>query len=109
VHVVWGQNAAYVPDYLELLLNEIAGDTFAFRRDPTITLSMARAILHTLDRLPYLAPEFALLYKSKYPTMAENLRDFDATLPALDAEQRDWFRSALAKTQADYPWLIAFG
>lgn len=108
LHVVWGRNAAYTPDFVELLLNEIAGETFAFRRDQMITLPLARAMLRTPDGLPYLAPELALLYKSGHPTLEENARDFVTTLSALNTERREWLQSALARTRADHPWLASF-
>lgn len=109
LHVLWGRNEMYKPDFVELLLNEIAGEIFASRRDTTITLPMARAVLRTPDGLRYLAPEVALLYKSGGPTLEENARDFATALPALDGEQREWLRAALAKTRPDHPWLAAFG
>jgi hypothetical protein len=56
------------------------------------------------DGIPYLAPEIALLYKSRNRREADEA-DFRAAQRTLDAEQREWLRSALGKTSPGHAWL----
>ena len=56
VHEVRASRSTDVPRTAELLLNERDGDRWIFRRDPSITLPLDRAILRDPDGVPFLAP-----------------------------------------------------
>jgi hypothetical protein len=90
---------------LEVLLNE--GDTtqFRFRRNPALVRAGTDALRQSVDRLPYLAPEIALLYKSAHMELAESQHDFDQALPHLTSEQRNWLRQGLRDQYEQHPWL----
>jgi hypothetical protein len=105
VHTIWCRNPAHVPDFLEILFNDAAGDVFLFRRDPAIRLPLARAFITAPCGLPILAPEVALLYKSNNPELPKNQADFDHALPALAPGARHWLLMALRRTDARHPWL----
>ena len=91
-----------------MLLNEIDGQTFRFRRDPAITSPLERAFIRAPGGIPILAPEIVLLYKSGNLD-ADNWSDFRAILPALDAGRRAWLRAALARQSPAHAWLAELG
>jgi hypothetical protein len=103
-HGIWCRHPSAELDFLELLLNEIDGEAFRFRRDPTISLPLAQAFIPAPRGLPILAPEIALLYKSS-SLDDNNWSDFRAALPALDADRSGWLRAALASQDSAHPWL----
>ena len=102
VHTVWCRNDAHDPDFLELQLDEIDGEWFRFRRDPTVMLPRGRMSFKTESGLRALAPELVLLYKSN--AVEEYAEDFRNAAPALDAERRAWLKDALDRLYARHPW-----
>lgn len=86
-------------NYAEYLFNTREGDDFVFDAARGIYREMSRAVLFR-EGIPYLAPEIVLLYKSARADVPDYRLDFDAAYPALNDEQRSWFRAALA---AMYP------
>ena len=64
----------------------------------------------TAAGLPYLAPELALLFKSKNTgnrPRPEDQADFERACPLLDPEQRAWLRWALAAVDPGHVWIDA--
>lgn len=108
IHEVHARRATGEPRELELLLNERAGDAWAFRRDPAVSLPISRAILHGEQGIPFLAPEIVLLYKSKNPR-ENDARDLAAVLPMLGGERRTWLASALGRAHPRHPWIAELG
>jgi Aminoglycoside-2''-adenylyltransferase len=102
LHAVWCRNEAHDPDFFELLLNEIGGELFRFRRDPTVTLPRARISFESPAGLPVLAPEVVLLYKSNSPE--ESGEDFRHAAPALSEGARAWLKGALDKVSPGHRW-----
>ena len=105
VHGVWCRNAAFRPDFLELLLNEGDEREFRFRRDSAIRMPFERAFVRAPCGVPVLAPELALLYKSAHPELPENAADWHTALPLLSSDAHAWLRNALARSNAHHPWL----
>jgi hypothetical protein len=103
VHTVWARSSPDGPWELELFLMESDGSRWQFRRDPSITLELARVGLER-DGVPYLAPEIALLYKAKEPRPHDEA-DFAAVVGELPVERREWLASALRSQDASHPWL----
>jgi hypothetical protein len=92
---------------LEFLLNERAGgSSWAFRRNPAVTLAVGRAILPAGADVPVLAPEIVLLFKAKSPRVNDE-QDFRAALPALDASRRRWLIEALERCHPGHRWMTA--
>jgi hypothetical protein len=60
--------------------------------------------LHSKSGLPILAPEIELLYKSK-SIRPKDRHDFEAIVPRLSAEARDWLREALSVVSPGHPWI----
>jgi hypothetical protein len=110
VHEIWAWRPASErgddhPD-LEFLLDECTAADWVFRRDPRIVRPLSLACLRAENGLPYLAPEIALLYKSKSPR-EDDAADFEATWIALSAEQRTWLRQALELSAPGHGWLAS--
>jgi hypothetical protein len=105
IHTIWCRNLDHVPVFLEVLFNEGDLAQFRFRRNPALTRAGTEAIRYTVDGLPYLAPEIALLYKSRHVEEVNNQRDFDHALPQLTTEQRAWLRQGLCALYEHHPWL----
>jgi hypothetical protein len=102
-HAVWCRNEIHDPDFFEVLLNEVNGEHFRFRRDQSITLLRGRMSFKSASGLPVLAPEIVLLYKSNRPE--EYDADFRGTVQSLAEESRDWLKGALKKLFARHPWV----
>lgn len=89
---------------LEFLLNERAGDEWAFRRDPRVRCPADAVFVRTASGLPALCPAVVLLYKSKQPREADEA-DFAAVRDHLGAAHRAWLRSALETAHPCHPWI----
>lgn len=104
VHEIWCRNSGTDPDFLEVLLNESEGDQFLFRRNRSIRCLLNQAFVISPSGFPILAPEIALLYKSKALSPIGR-SDFQAVLPLLDAPRRQWLAQALHKLSPGHEWL----
>ncbi|WP_407570356.1 hypothetical protein [Deinococcus altitudinis] len=94
-------------EMLDLMLTDLSGDLWHYRRDPAVTLPLARARLVSTLGLPYLAPEAALLFKATGANgrvRPKDQRDFEAVLPALGAAARGWLATRLGE---DHRWQAA--
>jgi hypothetical protein len=79
----------------ELMLDESAGATWRYRREPSICRPVSEIIRRTESGIPYLAPEIQLLYKSR-SARPRDVEDFELVWPRLDASARAWLRESLA-------------
>lgn len=104
-HTIWCKNPEASPDFVELLFNEVDGDNFLYRREPSITLPVEKMIILSPSRIPILAPEIVLLYKSKNVEASPYVGEFKKVLPNLSDEARDWFAATLKKLYSDHVWL----
>jgi hypothetical protein len=92
------------PLAIEILLNERSGDEWLFRKDLTLTLPIARAVVPTRAGVPVLAPEVVLLYKSGMPRDADEA-DFANAAPVLPPLSRAWLRRAIERGNPGHHWL----
>ena len=95
----------------EVLLNEIDGGVWRYRRDQRVSLPLERLGGKNADGLPYLAPEVVLLYKAGLwrdgaPLAQKDDADFSAVLPHLPSAARYWLREAIATAHPGHPWLL---
>ncbi|ACO47907.1 hypothetical protein DEDE109153_08960 [Deinococcus deserti] len=93
---------------LDLMLTDLSGGRWRYRRDPNITLPLERARLQGPHGLPYLTPEAALLFKAgrgEGGMRLKDARDFARLRPSLTAGQQRWLHSQLKSSQPDHPWL----
>jgi GrpB-like predicted nucleotidyltransferase (UPF0157 family) len=94
-------------EFLDFLITEMDG-VWKYRREPSVIRSLEKIGMITESGIPYLAPELALLFKSKNTSNRERPKDaldFERTLPHLDAERRAWLRWALTAVSPDHPWI----
>ena len=93
--------------FIDLLLTDIE-DVWRYRRQPLILRVKEKISIVSKSGIPYLAPELALLFKSKNTSTRERTKDqpdFEKTLPQLEPERRAWLYWALMATSPDHPWI----
>ncbi|GAA0497177.1 nucleotidyltransferase domain-containing protein [Deinococcus depolymerans] len=93
---------------LDLMLSDLSGGTWHYRRDPRLTLPLERARCVSPEGLPYLAPEAVLLFKAGAAgrdPRSKDEQDYQRVQPTLTAQARAWLRGALTLTRPGHPWL----
>lgn len=88
--------------WLDIQLNDRAGDTWLISRDPLIKVSLGDAVAMSRWGLPTVVPEVLLVFKARDLRRRDKL-DFQALLPRLDQQQRDWLRHAISLM--GHPWM----
>lgn len=101
LHVVW---ATKDESRIEILLTDWTDVRFSYRRDPRIWSAPLQAIRFA-DGIPFLAPEWVLLYKSTEPENAVNKFDLAATLPILSVDATTWLTHSLTQISPEHPWI----
>lgn len=94
--------------FLDFLLNDMEGGVWRFRRAPAVVRDMSRVELRSPDGIPYVAPELALLFKSKTSGGTERAKDqtdFEQVYTLLEPERRAWLRWALTAYDPSHAWL----
>lgn len=109
LHDVWCRRAEGDPWRLQLMVADVEGEDWVYRRAPRIrrpvTSLAGRA---SAPGLPVLAPEIQLLYKSK-GGREKDQADFVRFAPLLTGGERGWLRGALETASPGHPWLPALG
>lgn len=104
VHQTWLRDPA-TGDYLVDVFREPHdGDTWICRRDPTIRRPYGEIVRHTSGGIPYLAPEFVLLFKAK-ATRPKDQADFEGTVPHLTAAERATLAALLTQVHPGHRWI----
>jgi hypothetical protein len=99
---MWCRKAPDQPWCLDVTISEGDEECWIYRRDPTLRVSWDNAVLWNERRIPYLAPELQLLFKSKR-NRAKDDRDAAEVIPALAAGRRRRLRDLLPD---DHPWQV---
>lgn len=97
---LWCRRTPFGPWVLDLAVSDGDDTSWIFRRDSSLRLLWAQAVLYSASSVPYLAPELQLLFKSKNPR-AKDDEDLLEVLPHLDANQVDLLAARLPR---DHPW-----
>jgi hypothetical protein len=92
--------------WLDIQIDGIEGDEWLVRREPRISLPLARAVRASRWDVPVTAPETVLFLKAVAPRRRD-WRDFVACLPRLDGQQLAWLRDAIERTYPEHPWVTA--
>lgn len=105
VHDVWCRRDPSAPWSLQLMIDDVDGEDWLFRRDhrihrPVSTLA-GRA---SQPGLPVLAAEVQLLYKSG-SLREKDVADFDIALSHLSVDECRWLRDALRETSPGHDWI----
>lgn len=74
------------------------------RRDETIILPYDQIIRRDTAGIPYLAPQFALLFKAK-ANRPKDQADLAGALPLLTADERAWLAAAVRRIHPGHDWL----
>jgi aminoglycoside-2''-adenylyltransferase len=109
LHDVWCRPTPADAWRLQVMLDEVEGDDWVYRRDrrvrrPLSSLS-GRA---STPGLPVLAPEVQLLYKSTYRRQKDET-DLERIGPLLTTDETAWLRGALRTAAPGHPWLRWLG
>ena len=92
----------------QIMLNDTDGTEWWYRRDRRIRRPMATLGFESSEGVSYLAPEITILFKAKTMRPCDEA-DFEAVLPMLTGEARDWLRGALALAHPNHPWIARLG
>lgn len=99
---LWVKRAADGPFVLDMAIGAGDATEWVYRRDPRIRRPWPDTLLCTTDRVPYLAPEVQLLFKSQ-GLRTKDTRDAEVVIPLLNSSRHAWLRSHL---QSDHPWHV---
>ena len=94
--------------FMDFLLTDIEGGVWRFRREPSIVRDASRIELRSADGIPFIAPELALLFKSKTSggiERAKDQADFEGVYALLEPERRAWLRWALLAYDPTHAWI----
>lgn len=80
------------------------GDTWIYRRDPTLRRPLTEVIATSDAGIPYVVPEIVLLFKAKH-RRPQDEADLAVCLPILDEPARAWLHTALQQVHPGHPWL----
>ena len=98
-------HAFYQDEKLEILLNEIDGATWTFRRNPSITYPLNQTLIIATNGIPILCPEVVLLYKAK-GFLGKDYADLLVAIPYMETPKLSWLNQAILHTHGqDHPWL----
>lgn len=106
MHDVWLRPGAAEPWALQLMVADVDGADWLFRRDPRVRRPLTTIGRCTGDGIPYLAPEIQLLYKATAPR-AKDEADLTIALPFMDRASRRWLEQDISMVNPGHPWLAA--
>lgn len=105
VHDIWCRPAGTERWQFQVMVMDHNDVRWIFRRHAAIGGPLDTLCV-TATKLPVIAPEVQMLYKSK-GMRPKDVADFRAILPHMHPRQRGWFRTALAAYDPTHPWLAA--
>ena len=91
--------------FIEILLTDQVDGRIPFRRDPSISIPVKDFSRTETAGRHFVAPEFQLLYKAK-EGRAKDEHDFQAYLPTMSREQKEWLLNALEAHLPASPWVV---
>ncbi|MCL8011584.1 amino acid transporter [Streptomyces sp. AS02] len=103
VHDIWCRPGLADPWRIQIMLDESHGQEWVSWRDPRVRRPIGALGMTTAEGVPFLAPEVQLYYKAKAPRPKDE-EDFDAALPVLTDQQRQWLVDAISLTYGAHPW-----
>lgn len=101
---VWCRPSSASPWRMQLLLNASTGGDFVYRRDPSVVLPLADAVLSTPAGIPILAPRLQLLFKAKYDRPKDDA-DFTSAVPFMNGADLDWLLLHLRRLHPEHHWI----
>jgi hypothetical protein len=104
IHDVWVKAEPTGPFVFQLMFLDTEGDTWLFRRDPRIRGTLSDYGWQTQEGMLVIAPQIQLLYKAKGLRDKDEV-DFQACLPKLSEEQKQWLKATLQHVHPDHRWI----
>lgn len=101
---LWLRASAASPWVLDVPLTPSADGLWTNKRLPDHVAPLDEVTWIADDGIRYLHPEIVLVYKAALRRPKDD-PDFEATLPILPSERRQWMRQALTTIAPDHPWL----
>jgi hypothetical protein len=101
IHETYAEKAN---EKIEILMNEVDRGYWLYRRDTRVKREIDKAFLTTNSGIPYLSPEIALLYKSKYPRPKDEF-DFRNIYHYMSMEQKQWLQESLKLIYTEHSWI----
>ncbi|WP_427889287.1 hypothetical protein ACQHIV_38640 [Kribbella sp. GL6] len=93
-----------VPVAVRIILAASAGDDWVYHRGRGTIRKPLDDITLTRDGVPYLAPEIALLFKSR-SDRAKDTTDFHDVAALLDRSRRTWLHDHIVPRYPEHAWL----
>ena len=90
----------------ELRLMETEGDNWVYEHDARVKMPVEEVFVAGVERLSFLNPAIALLFKSK-SIRDKDMKDFTAVLPFLSDFERQWLLKALETVYGEHIWMDA--
>ena len=103
-HQTWVRDRSTGHWRLDVFREPSHGGEWSCRRDESIRLPYERVIARTDDGIPYLRPEFVLLFKAKH-VRAKDEADFRAVVPTMEPAARAWLAETLGRVHPAHVWI----
>jgi hypothetical protein len=101
---IWCWDLAARSWRVDIMIEPGTPETWTCKRDHTITLPRAEAVLHSPDGIPYLGPAAILLLKAKHQRPKDEA-DFEMAFPKLEQAERAWLKQSLARLHPAHVWI----
>jgi hypothetical protein len=105
---LWIRERATAPWLLDVLITPHRENRWAFHRDPSVVEDIERVTWVADDGITYLRPEIALASKAQL-ARPKDVADFDAVVPLLGPDARNWLRDVIARVHPGHPWVDRLG
>ena len=97
---LWCRRSADGPWLIDVTVSDGDGNSWVFRRDPSLRVPWPDAVLLTVEGIPYLAPELQLLFKSRDRRDKDEI-DAREAIPLLETSRQATLAQLLP---VDHPW-----
>ncbi|MGB3027832.1 nucleotidyltransferase domain-containing protein [Paradevosia shaoguanensis] len=105
IHDIWCRPNPDAPWAIQFMLDDGTAGHWQSRRNAAITRPLAELGARSETGIPYLTAEIQLFYKAKSPR-PKDLLDFEAALPLLADDQREWLAKAITLAYGEgHDWL----
>jgi len=92
--------------WLDIQIDGLHGDECVLKQEPRVSLPIHDANRMTPWLVPASSPEVLLFFKALQPRRRD-WSDFVALMPQLSTSQNAWLRDAIARVDAEHPWVQA--
>lgn len=104
----WGADMATGCWRVDMMVERGTGETWSYKRQPSIQLPRTAAIRMNADGISYLAPALVLLFKAKYMRQ-KDIDDFSRHAPKLEAQEIADLMRWLDDTHPGHGWIASLG